>query len=321
VPEGCAGQAVRCPSCDATFEARVEEVPATNLGGGASPDPVEAFSDQPKPAAPEPAPVPEADPDQAEAARRSRFLGGWPVVRGGLGWIMAGEGIELAVQGLDLLMVGYFAMSHLASGPGFDFFDDWHEWGIPRTCVRMLALLVAGVCMLVGLARCQRYPAPGPARGIAVAALVACSFAYLFRALCSPFLHPYGLAIYMWRGWFSGVILLTRWVADGLLILFLYHLGRDWRDEPTQSRLRWLLALLMADVVLHLGQATGMMETWETLAEHVFFLDDFLLGALFRGAVAALHLAMAAQLLRVLVAARRALAAQPEGHDPEFDAA
>jgi hypothetical protein len=307
LPDGVAGQPVQCPACKATFVATAEVEPEAQLGGATSAESREAFSDQPRPAPPNPAPQPEPDPDQAEAARRSGFRGSWPLVREGLGWIMAGQAIELSVWGLGLLVTLPFLLD--PQPPTFALLSDWVvDWMWPGHCVRMLVYLAAGVCMVIGLSKCQRYPGPGPARGVASAALVAFVFAYPIRMACPLLGHAFALSEYFhWEESCFLVFLLPHWVAEGLLIRFLYLLSRDWRDEPTLARLRWLLALLVADVLLYLAAATGIVGKLEAIAAALLFANAFSLGLLFWVGTLSLQLAMTALLLRVLVGARAAL--------------
>ncbi len=322
LPDGVAGQAVQCPACKATFEATAPHEVLSDPPRVAPPEPDDdqhqplweyARLDLPTPPKPDPA------PDQAQTTRWSGF-GSWSAVRRGLGWIMVDQGIVLVVLSLDLLLAVLFFLNQLARGSVFDFVAaPWFGWSVPSICcVRMLVMLVAGVCMLVGLGECQRYPVPGPAPGVATAAFGAYLIAYLLRMACPSTHLPslYLMEVFHWElGFF--LLLLPRWVSEALLIRFLYLLGRDWRDEPTMARLRWLIALLVADVVLHLGLVTGMNEWCEDVADMHFFGDPLWFGLLSWVGRLALYLAMTALLLRVLIGLRGTLAPPQAAPDPE----
>ena len=319
VPEGFAGQSVRCPSCDTAFVADVPVVPELPAGPTA-PLPSETFSPEPRPV-PQPPPQRAApDPDQADAARR--FVGGWPVVRSGLGWIMADKSIELVALGLYLFELGYRVSDFVSQGGGFrgGFFSPSYPWIQLGACLRSLALLAAGVFLLTGLARCARYPAPGPARGVVLTAIVFFSISCLFQVMCSLVhvrIFPYS-DLTGGGYWIYVVILMVRWVSEALLIGFLYLLGRDWQHEPTLARLRWVVGLLVADIILHLTELVDLFENL-ALAQRSGFFDPFLVRVLASGAQVAVAAAMAAQTLRVLHAARGALAGEATRRDPERD--
>jgi hypothetical protein len=313
LPMGVAGQAVRCPACEAIFEATAEAAPEVQRSGT---EPGERFSDQPVPSTPAPKAAP--DPDQAETAWSSDFRGNWVVVRRGLGWMLAAQCIELVLHTLGMLLAALLFARTLARGPGLDGLTAWwFDWEAPGICARMLALFVAGLCMLVGLVQCQRCPASGPARRTVTAAFIAFMIAYLIRVACPVGRLPY--LFVMSPFWELGgfLLLLPLWVAEALLIRFLHLLACDWRDEPILAVLRWLLALLAADVVLHLGEVTGMIEKWREVVVRHSFIDMFSLDLLFWLSHQSLRLVMTALLLRVLLGLRAVLAQPGGAREPE----
>lgn len=291
VPQTCDGPTVRCPVCATTFA----------LPGSGTPRHGEAVSTQPR-APLLTSPTLHPDPDYPDVAP-DRWVRS--DVDRGLTLLISGQGYELVLQGTGLVLALLLFLSNLHP---FTFRgDQFLGCGI---CLRWLLLFVAWQYVLRGLLRCQSSPVPGPARAFAIGANDAFCFAYLLRVFCPPLLVAFvwnnSAPVPLWVYGLGWATLLTLLVAETLFVLFLSQHARHVQHTPTLTRLRWLVALLVADYLLQVTLLSGLFLWCLSLIERVVPLDDRLIVHLYALLIQLARVAVVVQLLRVLHAARDA---------------
>jgi hypothetical protein len=207
----------------------------------------------------------------------------------------------------------------------------WGEWGTPGLCVGFFFLFHSWWALMAALVSFDRHcchPRHGP-KAVSFWApwagvvLTACFF---FRAGTSLFRMEYGgqygacgevMVDSVWKHWILWADLLPRWMAECLLLLFLYHLGRDRRNAPILSRLWWAVALLAMEVLLQLVVASPLVQAWAAPVLKAVPLDGVSLARIIASPMVVVRVSLAVLLLRVILAARRAMV--DRDGDPEIE--